>query len=525
MQIGCIFKVIHLQKKHDMSNHSVSLKGIGIENFKAFGKYQYFDLAPITIITGPNNSGKSALIAALELLSKSDIFSNLNFHAEGLEIGDLSQVINKSSKIDELIFSLDFKYTKNNAAPFELILYYDNSKARLSKIILVIHNEPRITISLQTPYVCQIDFQFFETLFGFKSNYFRDEEYVKWPQLKEIEPLIRESLSKPQIIDFGLEEGDGSSIDYSAKDESLKIIEHFIWRMTEPDTFLAQRSLSNDDEDYCSREYCMFSDIFEKYTGNQRPLYNPKFLDFLHSVRKNIIKLLSEAREETQNIFKIEAQRASKQRVYLYQEKNNPLTRDIINAAQSDNDRVKDFLKKWTGEKCFNLFDDFQFDPIPGVGYRFQVLKNGDWRELPDLGFGTRQVLPVILGIFNHVSSVSRNMLIIEEPESNLHPKLQSMLADLFVDTRKGSLKPLIIETHSEYLIRKLQYWVAKKEIAPENIAIHYIGENNGKGERDIYEIKIEPDGSLDRDFGTGFFDVATNWRFELMRIKHEQKN
>jgi AAA15 family ATPase/GTPase len=102
-----------------MSNYSVSLKGIGIENFKAFGEYQHFDLAPITIITGPNNSGKSALVAALELLSKNDIYSHLDFHSNGLEIGDSSQVVNSNTGLKQIIFELDFKlippqkFTKN----------------------------------------------------------------------------------------------------------------------------------------------------------------------------------------------------------------------------------------------------------------------------------------------------------------------------------------------------------------------------------------------------------------------------
>ena len=65
---------------------------------------------------------------------------------------------------------------------------------------------------------------------------------------------------------------------------------------------------------------------------------------------------------------------------------------------------------------------------------------------------------------------------------------------------------------------------MATHKISPESIAIHYIGEDTGKG-RDIFKINIGKDGSLDRSFGSGFFDEATNWKFELMRIKHEQKN
>ena len=44
------------------------LQGFGLKNFRIFKEYTYFDFAPITILTGPNSSGKSSLIKALRLL-------------------------------------------------------------------------------------------------------------------------------------------------------------------------------------------------------------------------------------------------------------------------------------------------------------------------------------------------------------------------------------------------------------------------------------------------------------------------
>jgi len=44
------------------------LKGFGLENFRVFKDYTWFDFAPITILTGPNNSGKSSLLKAFLLL-------------------------------------------------------------------------------------------------------------------------------------------------------------------------------------------------------------------------------------------------------------------------------------------------------------------------------------------------------------------------------------------------------------------------------------------------------------------------
>ena len=96
--------------------------------------------------------------------------------------------------------------------------------------------------------------------------------------------------------------------------------------------------------------------------------------------------------------------------------------------------------------------------------------------------------------------------LILEEPETNLHPNYQSKLADLIVDGFKTNHNQFIIETHSEYLVRKFQYLVATGNVDCEAIQIYYFSDHeNVKPE----EIKIRKDGTLKGDFGNGFFDHA----------------
>jgi predicted ATPase len=118
------------------------------------------------------------------------------------------------------------------------------------------------------------------------------------------------------------------------------------------------------------------------------------------------------------------------------------------------------------------------------------------------------------------------SILIIEEPESNFHPKLQSKLAEFFIDASSKFNMKFIIETHSEYFIRKLQYWVARKIIRSNDIGIYYFPERTtSKEQNKIRKIHILNDGSLDDDFGPGFFDEATNWQWEMMRLKNSQNN
>jgi hypothetical protein len=106
----------------------------------------------------------------------------------------------------------------------------------------------------------------------------------------------------------------------------------------------------------------------------------------------------------------------------------------------------------------------------------------------------------------------SGNLLAIEEPETSLHPKLQSLLADMLVSAAYRFDGTFLVETHSEYLIRKLQFLVATKAIKPENVAIYYLHDPNEipEGRKQVERINILPNGLLDNQFGAGFFDEST---------------
>ena len=169
-------------------------------------------------------------------------------------------------------------------------------------------------------------------------------------------------------------------------------------------------------------------------------------------------------------------------------------------------------------------------------GTKIFLLKDGKKQELADMGYGVAQVLPIILKIGSLISqsdpepSISRyyynsSIVIVEEPETNLHPALQSKLADMFVECYKKYNIQFIVETHSEYFVRKLQYLTAKKEFSANDSVIYYFNDPNNipAGETQVKKIEILEDGSLSDDFGSGFFDEAANWELELLRIKRNR--
>jgi len=121
--------------------------------------------------------------------------------------------------------------------------------------------------------------------------------------------------------------------------------------------------------------------------------------------------------------------------------------------------------------KQLGLIEEFRVRPISEQRQEYKVefraKGSGDWVDLHNAGFGISQVLPVLVQCFY----APRNSIVfIEHPEIYLHPKAQSALADVMIDVinsrehGKNRSIQLIIETHSEYFLRRLQRRIAEDE-------------------------------------------------------------
>lgn len=184
------------------------------------------------------------------------------------------------------------------------------------------------------------------------------------------------------------------------------------------------------------------------------------------------------------------------------------------------------FLKKWI--RAFGIGDDIIVDGTDeGLGVLIYLVKDGEKRLLADEGYGISQLVALLIQIevlianatiiqisgsnsmvYNPMYELSS--IFVEEPEVHLHPKYQSLLAEMFVEAYQKYNIHFIIETHSEYLIRKLQVMVADKEnaLTSNDVSLNYV-EKNENGVSYNRQIRIKEDGRLDGSFGAGFYDEA----------------
>ena len=188
---------------------------------------------------------------------------------------------------------------------------------------------------------------------------------------------------------------------------------------------------------------------------------------------------------------------------------------------------IDEHVPKWL--QSLGLIDSYRIAPVLRTqkdlrtqrDYEFLVTKHKGAPEvrLTDVGFGVSQVLPVLILCYY---APEGSILILEQPEAHLHPKVQSELGDVLIDVVKKRNIQVILESHSEHLIHRLMLRTAEEQLSVDDTALYFCQINEGVSEID--PLQVDEYGNISNwpreFFGDVTGDLIKQGRAEVKRRK-----
>ena len=199
-------------------------------------------------------------------------------------------------------------------------------------------------------------------------------------------------------------------------------------------------------------------------------------------------------------------------------------TRKIRRKGRGKRMPFQEMVAYWLRE--MGLIESFSVKEIAPGSNRWQAhvktRPGGSEVLLPDVGFGLSQVLPVVT-LLQYVPEGST--VILEQPEIHLHPLAQAGLADVIIQAATERKVQVIIESHSEHLLLRLQRRVAEEEVSADNVRLYFCDAQHASSV--LTPLELDVFGKISnwpKDFlGDAFGEVSKAELARLQRMKAAQ--
>lgn len=176
-------------------------------------------------------------------------------------------------------------------------------------------------------------------------------------------------------------------------------------------------------------------------------------------------------------------------------------------------DRISEWLQKMELAYSFQLIPTGSLDD-KNYEVRIQKSLNSSEVTLADLGHGVADLFPLLVHCY-YVPEGST--LILEQPGVHLHPKAQADLADLLIEVITERNLQILVESHSEHLLTRLQLRIAEQKISSDQTALYFCENDNGVS--NIKPLDVDELGNI-KNWPKDFFG---NVRGDLVKMAREQ--
>ena len=442
---------------------------ISIHNFKTIRELKGFIFNSINIISGVNSSGKTSFIQFLLLLKQTLEAQSANpsliFDGNCLKLGIYDKLVYKQNTENTIGFELQFdkKYFTDK---FPSIFGIEKISISVSYSLI----ETKTVLSnIKITYI------------GSKREHFAE--------------FTLKDNSYTCVSDSALLVNDHSSIDIQGTINTISFFPSILFAEIDnpkypeidknPKTIAAIEIKSKEIQNVINEVFNSIS-----YIGPLRE--EPK--DYFDSNNKN-------------NNIGSKGEYAAQ---FLEDEANNTVEFYDIDSKKLQQMPLNSAVKYWICTK-FKLAKDITTEKYKD-SYIVKVINHYDVEStIKQVGFGISQVLPIVV---EGLRMSQNGILILEQPEIHLHPKIQSMLFD-FVYSLSLTGKKFVIETHSDHFITRMRRRVAEDySNMSEKINLMFVEER--ETEHLFHKLNLDDMGTFDY-FPTDFIEQTDDYDAIIM--------
>jgi predicted ATPase len=452
------------------------LTSLQIKNFKAWKDTRRVQLAPLTVIFGTNSSGKSSLGHLLLALKQT---VQLADRKRALHLGDENALIDLGTFVD-CLHAHDDQNALEFSLSWKLPLHWPVANA-LNKAEKYTGDGLTLSAKLQAD----------------KSGQ---------PRTSEIRYDLTQGPDRTlQVVHSRTLKGGALT------SEPLKLV-HAAgrkWPVEPPEKFyrFADRTLSR----YQNADF-----LAEFALETERVLDGLFYLGPLRSLPRRVYQWSG----DTPRDVGPQGEHAIAALLAAAQEK-----RQLNRSHRKRKQRFDEFVAEWLVD--LGIIKAFSIEPVAVGRKEFEVIikthADAPPVKLTDVGFGVSQVLPALVQAFY---APRGSTIWMEQPEIHLHPAAQSNLADAFISAIKSYENEaprdtqLIVETHSEHFLTRLQRRVAEGSLSPEEVAVYFVSHRGGSAH--IEKLELDLAGEISNwplnFFGDEMGDIAARTLAALKR-------